>query len=91
MLKKLTLAAAAIAMLGLAGCATGTYFNYPPGGTDAQFKKDGYECMQEAQQRKSSAYVGAYGGTANSGTTTNAALANACMEARGYRIGTPQQ
>lgn len=77
------------AIAGLAGCASGTYFYYPPGGTDAQFKKDGYECTQEAQQSTSSAYVGAYGGAANSGTITNDALATLCMEARGYRVGTP--
>jgi hypothetical protein len=68
----------------LTGCSTGKYYSYPPGGTDVQFQRDSYECMQEAQQSASSAYVGPYGGAANSGTTTNAALAHACMRARGY-------
>ena len=79
----------ALIVAGLTACSTGTYFYYPPGGTDAKFQRDSYECMREAQQPVSSAYVNPYGGAANSGTTTNSALANACMRARGYREGSP--
>ena len=75
----------AIALFVLAGCSTGKYYNYPPGGTDLQFQKDSYECLQASQQSASNAYIGPYGGAANSGTTTNAALAHACMRARGYQ------
>ena len=69
----------------LTGCATGSYWHYPPGGDDAQFNRDAYECMQESQQASSSAYVNPYGGAAQSGSGTNYEMRNACMRARGYR------
>ena len=72
----------------LTGCATNTRWYFPPGGTQQQFNQDTYECMQEAQQQSSNAYVNPYGGSASSGTTTNMYLAKACMRARGYREGT---
>ena len=74
----------AVAVAILAGCATRTWWSYPPGGTEAQFNQDTYECMQQAQQQTSNAYVNPYGGAAQSGTTTNMTLAKLCMRARGY-------
>ena len=73
----------------LTGCATSTYWLYPPGGDDAQWNRDVYECTQEAQQQSSSAYVNPYGGAAQSGSGTNYELRNACLRARGYREGQP--
>ena len=81
-------ALAIVIAAGLTSCATSTYWNFPPGGTQQQFDRDTYECMQEAQQQTSNAYVNPYGGAASSGTTTNMYLAKACMRARGYQEGT---
>jgi hypothetical protein len=69
----------------LTGCATGAYWHYPPGGDEAQWHRDVYECTQESQQGSSSAYVNPYGGAAQSGSGTNYQLRNACLRARGYR------
>jgi len=69
-------------ILSLAGCST--YWLYPPGGNDAQWNRDVYECTKDAQQESSAAYVGAYGGSAQSGTDTNYELRDACLRARGY-------
>lgn len=77
-----------LAAAAVAGCATQqVYWQFPSGGTEQQFDKDDYACMQETQQQTSSAYVNPYGGTAESGTTTNVYLYKACMNARGYREG----
>jgi hypothetical protein len=55
-------------------------------GTDQEADQDNYACMQEAQQRVSSASVGTYGGSAQSQVITNDSLYRACMRARGYRL-----
>jgi hypothetical protein len=74
----------------LTACTTGSYWLYPPGGDEAQWHRDVYECTQEAQQYSSSAYVNPYGGAAQGGTGTNYDLRNACLRARGYREGAGQ-
>lgn len=73
--------------LFLSGCATGTYWLFPPGGNEQRGRQDDYACKQEAQQQASSAYVNPYGGAAQSGSTTNMDLYKSCMYARGYREG----
>ncbi|MDF2462435.1 MAG: hypothetical protein K0Q43_670 [Ramlibacter sp.] len=78
----------AILLFGLvSGCANRLYWNFPPGGTTQQFHQDEYACLQESQQRQSSAAVNRYGGSSQSGSATNAGLYKACMYARGYREG----
>ena len=73
----------------LTACASNSYWLYPPGGTEAQWHQDVYACTQESQQSSSSAYVNPYGGAAQSGSSTNYELRDACMRAKGYREGTP--
>ena len=65
---------------------------YNPNSTKQEFAKDKYECMQQAQQRKSSA-TGAYcvgyycdPGGAESKVVTNMDLFKACMEARDWEL-----
>ena len=76
------------ATIALSGCASSVYWNFPSGGTDQQFRQDDYACIQESQQQTSSAYVGPYGGNAQSSTAPNKQLYKSCMYARGYQEGT---
>jgi hypothetical protein len=81
---------AAVGLL-LSGCATARppvqMIRYSkPGGTQEQFMKDRYECLQESQQRVSGAAVDAYGGAANSQVVTKCGLWVSCMGARGYTV-----
>jgi len=76
-----------VAIVALSGCASSVYWNFPSGGTDQQFRQDDYACIQESQQQTSSAYVGPYGGNAQSYTAPNKQLYKSCMYARGYREG----
>ena len=66
----------------LGGCARYQWFK--DGITQEEANRDRYACMQESQQRVSSAYVGPYGGTSGSSVVTNVDLYNACIAARGY-------
>ena len=71
--------------LSVAGCATKSLW-YKDGGTRQEFNGDRYACLQESQQRVSSAYVGAYGGSAQNSVRTNGQLFDACMNARGWEL-----
>jgi predicted aspartyl protease len=74
------------ATLVLFGCAAQPTTWVKPGLTQEQFAKDRYACMQQSQQRVSSAYVSQYGGGAVNHVITNANLFNACMTAQGYAV-----
>src|SRR5690242_14610293 len=54
------------------------------GATQEGFMKDRYECLQEAQQRVSGAYVNQYGGGSNSQVICNRGIFVSCLGARGY-------
>jgi hypothetical protein len=73
-----------VVLWALAACAALQVGWYKPGMTQQEFAQDKYECMSASQMQASSAYVNAYAGAANSGTTTNMPLFQACLEARGY-------
>jgi predicted aspartyl protease len=77
--------AAVPAFLVLFGCATPTIW-IKPGATHDEFAKDRYSCMQQSQQRVSSAFVDQYGGAASNRVITNASLFNACMNAQGWTL-----
>ena len=77
--------AAVPAFLVLFGCAAQTTWT-KPGLTQDQFAKDRYGCMQQSQQRVSSAYLDQYGGGSINHVITNANLFNACMTAQGYTL-----
>lgn len=68
----------------LSGCAQQQYWWYRSDVSQQQADQDTYACMQEAQQRVSSAGYNAYGGGAQSRVVTNPTLYSACMRARGY-------
>ena len=57
-----------------------------PGAGQNEFSQDKYACMQQSQQPASSAYVGQYGGFANSNIITNGNLYNACMNSHGWSL-----
>jgi hypothetical protein len=48
--------------------------------------KDRYECLQQAQQRVSGAFVNAYGGASNSQVVASCGVWSACLGARGYTV-----
>jgi predicted aspartyl protease len=77
--------AAVPAAFVLFGCAAQTTW-VKPGLTKEEFAKDRYSCMQQSQQRVSSAYVDQYGGSSSNHVITNANLFNACMNAQGYTL-----
>jgi hypothetical protein len=74
-----------LALLMLSSCTTERRW-FKTGSTRQDFNQDRYRCMQESQQRVSSAYVNQYGGSSNSGVRTNRNLFNACMEAQGWEL-----
>jgi len=78
------------AILGsiVSGCATQpqTLRYSKAGATQDEFMKDRYECLQEAEQRVSGAYVNAYGGAASSRVVANCGIWVSCMGARGYTV-----
>jgi hypothetical protein len=57
-----------------------------PGATQDEFMKDRYECLQEAQQRESGAYVNSYGGAASSRVVASCGVWLSCLGARGYTV-----
>ena len=83
---KNTLLATLVVVLG--GCASGppTYYRYtgPTNKTQQDFLTDRYQCIKEAQQRVSSAYVNQYGGSSNSSVKPSCAVYNGCMASKGY-------
>lgn len=62
----------------LGGCATGGWVK--DGISQQEVNKDNYACLQEAQQRVTTVNQG----TGSSTVTTNVALWEACLSARGY-------
>jgi predicted aspartyl protease len=79
------------ATLVLFGCAAQTTTWVKPGLTQEEFAKDRYNCMQQSQQRVSSAFVGQYGGSAVNHVITNDNLFSACMNSQGYSLVSSQQ
>lgn len=77
--------------LGLSACAPLLWTK--SGGTQDEFSRDKYACLQDSQQRESGAYVNEYSGTAHSSVTINEQLFAACMNARGWYLSraAPQQ
>jgi hypothetical protein len=78
--------AAVPALLVLFGCAAQQTVWMKPGSTQEGFNKDRYSCMQQSQQRVSTAFVSQYGGSSSNHEITNANLFNACMNAQGYTL-----
>jgi hypothetical protein len=80
---------AVVAALAMAGAACApvrpvTPWRYArPDTTQAQFMKDRYECLQEAEQRVSGAVVNPYGGAASSRVVVNCGVWVSCLGARG--------
>jgi hypothetical protein len=67
--------------LALSACAAQPTMWIKPGFSQDEFAKDRYSCMQQSQQRVSTAFVNQYGGS-SSNHVTNANLFNACMSSR---------
>lgn len=80
MKKTLTLAL----LIFLYGCAKPMWVK--PGASQQDFGVDKYQCMQQAQQRVSGAYVNAYGGASSNQVITNEGLFNACMNSKGWTL-----
>jgi hypothetical protein len=78
-------AAIAISLI-LAGCATPRAQTewHKAGASHAEFSQDRYSCLQQSQQRASTASVGAYGGSSSSQIVTNDQLYGSCMNAKGW-------
>ena len=72
--------------LALSACATQPTMWIKPGFSQDEFAKDRYSCMQQSQQRVSTAFVNQYGGSSSNHAITNANLFNACMSAHGYSL-----
>jgi hypothetical protein len=53
---------------------------------ERQFMKDRCECLQDAEQRVSGAYVNAYGGAASSQVVPSCGVWVSCLGARGYVV-----
>jgi predicted aspartyl protease len=62
-----------------------------PGLKQEEFAQDRYSCMQQSQQRVSTAFVDQYGGSAVNHVITNNNLFNACMNSRGYTLVSSEQ
>jgi hypothetical protein len=79
-------------LVGLAGCAAlQSPVWYKAGGTQDDFSRDRYTCLQQSQQRVSGAYVDQNSGAAQSTVVTNGQLFDACMNASGWYIRAPIQ
>jgi hypothetical protein len=57
-----------------------------PGAAANEFGQERYACLQQSQQPSSSAYIGRYGGAANSNVITNDGLYSACMNSKGWAL-----
>lgn len=73
---------ALIALIALGGCAPMTW--QKNGGTQDEFSRAQYTCMQQSQQRVAGATVNAFGGYATNQVVTNDGLYRACMNASGW-------
>ena len=86
--------------LAIAGCATGPTHLCKPGATQAEFKKDFYECKMYAQQYANNmaalcstgtdnTYAGAIGSGIGSGIIANLEMRDKileCMRAKGWSV-----
>jgi hypothetical protein len=70
---------AVTSLLLVGACASQTIWD-KPGGTQADFNRDTYECQKDAYASGGAAYVG-YGVTQR---TANVNMYNSCMVAQGY-------
>ena len=80
-----------IGLLILSGCATTPMLWYKPGASQDEFSRVRYNCLQQAQQPASGAYVNAYAGSASSRVITNDQLFGACMNANGWSLRSANQ
>jgi hypothetical protein len=72
----------------MCGCAAPKMLHYDrPATTQVQFMQDRLDCIKQAQQPASSAYVGAYGGSASSEIVVSQGILVTCMAAKGYTVG----
>jgi hypothetical protein len=78
-------------LIGMVGVLNGCAAFVPP--ATCTWQKPGamesvdvikYQCLQESQQRQSSAYINGYGGAAQNGVITNWPIFDACMNAHGF-------
>jgi hypothetical protein len=83
-MKKLLLLTLAGCSLFVSGCAQNVW--HKPTARAGEFEQDRYACLQQSQQQRSVAQVGAYGGAAVSSAVTNDGLFSSCMNARGWSL-----
>ncbi|MDM0110068.1 hypothetical protein QTH97_34560 [Variovorax sp. J22R24] len=76
---------ALLAILALTGCAAQTVWN-KPGGTQEDYSRTRYTCMQQSQQRVAGATVNAFGGYSTNQMVTNENMLYACMNANGWYL-----
>lgn len=57
-----------------------------PGASCEDYQRERYQCIQEARQPISRAYVGAYGGSSASSVAPSLGVYQSCMAARGWLI-----
>lgn len=81
MLKTIILGSLSVVIVG---CSQNLWVK--PGASQQDFGIDKYQCMQQAQQRVSGAYVNAYGGASSNRVITNEGLFNACMNSKGWSL-----
>jgi hypothetical protein len=83
--------AVASSIILLSACAANNNVWVKPGASQTEFASQRYACMQQSQQRVSSAYVNQYGGSSDSRVTTNNPLFGACMNAQGWYLTDARQ
>ncbi len=71
-------------IFALAACAPPLWVK--PGGSQNDFSKDKYTCMQQAQQREAGASFNRYGFSASDTVVTNEKLFASCMNSRGWYL-----
>lgn len=74
-----------LAILAFTGCATQTVWN-KPGGTQEDYSRTRYTCMQQSQQRVAGATVNAFGGYSTNQMVTNESMLYTCMNANGWYL-----
>lgn len=60
------------------------------GGSELEFRRDRYECLQQAQQPRMAGYANQYGAAHAGQIVANRALYMSCMGARGYTMSVHQ-
>jgi hypothetical protein len=83
--------AIASSIILLSACANNNNVWVKPGASTTEFAQTKYACMQQSQNRVSSAYVNEYGGSSESRVTTNSPLFSACMNAQGSYLQDKRQ